>query len=151
MCYIYKSCALSFMRQEAHVPSCHLFLNGPTNPPGGNMKTAVIGMFVAVLVLFSNQAFAERSKVGEGCFSYPWGEGEAVFWQEKTCNGTGFGGIVNDSTKITVNGQAATKRDLRYLNKKEVFYRIAYRTTGKGEGMKIYAKNIQILVDEEMP
>jgi hypothetical protein len=115
------------------------------------MNKAVIGTLVVVIVLFSSIAFAEQAAVGQGCFTYPWGDGEAVVFPEKTCSGGGVGGIVNASTKITVNGQNATKRDLRYLNKKQVFYRMTYRTTGKSEASKTYAKSIQILVDEEMP
>lgn len=115
-------------------------------------KFAFILLLTAgVFLTLSSRVSAAEILVGQGCMSYPWGEGEIAFWFDGSCGGGGKGGIINAKTKLTINGKTATKRDLKYLSKKTVQYRLVTWTKGKGEGSKTYTTDLQILTDEDMP
>lgn len=131
-----------------------------TTMPSNNSLTSTvlfaIILTVTFLTLLISHAHASieigdrQTVVGQGCMTYPWGEGEVVFWQDGSCAGGGNGGIVNTATKISINGKNGTKRDLKYLSKKSVHFRLI-KTGGRGEGSKTYAISVQILTDEDMP
>lgn len=114
-------------------------------------------IFISAFILLTNNTFSQTEvyKTGDrGIFRYQTAKQagekypEFAIMEKNSGSGIVFG-MITPETKITFLNKSLSSKDIDLLEGKEVLVIGTFKEVGKGEGSKIYCKDLQILVIPE--